>query len=173
MLERRGFRPIGFTELVLKNWRELVNEIDTTIHLGDVILGENGTLGEILATIPGRKILVRGNHDLESNAWYERHGFHYVAQGILHGGVWLSHYPCINLPDGAVLNVHGHLHNNTHRGDAAILPAHCKLLAIENTEYKPVEFNEFVGFSPMRRLLLSTEDGASLDGNQFDLQSGS
>ncbi len=154
-LEIEGHRPVGFTELIKKNWKLMADNRDDVYVLGDVILGQNGTLGAILADLPGRKILVRGNHDHQSNGYYERNGFYYVAQGILTGGVWLSHHPAMNLPSGAILNVHGHLHNSAHHGLPADYPAHCKLLSLEQQDYKPVELNKFVGFSPiMRKLLL-------------------
>jgi calcineurin-like phosphoesterase family protein len=152
MLEEMGHRPAGSTELLLTNWRKLVSDQDFVYHLGDVILGMNSTLKAILDSVPGRKFLVRGNHDYSSNTWFMRNGFDFVAQGILHGGVWLSHAPAVNLPSGAILNVHGHLHDSTHHGTD--FPDHCKLLSLEQVGYKPVLFDDFVGFSPARRLLL-------------------
>lgn len=152
MLSERGHRPDGFTEKICAQWKRLVGPHDLVYHLGDVILGKNGELAGILDGLPGIKFLVRGNHDHESNGWYLRNGFSFVAQGILHGGVWLTHSPQANLPDGAVLNVHGHLHASDHHGTD--FPSHCKLLAIENTDYCPVEFDKFVGFAPMRKLLM-------------------
>lgn len=152
MLIREGHRPPDFNERIKAQWKRLVQPHDLVYHLGDVILGMNGTLGSILSDLPGTKFLVRGNHDHESNGWYLRHGFSFVAQGILHGGVWLTHAPQTQLPDGAVLNVHGHLHNDHVR--AAALPEHCKVLVLEDTDYAPVEFDKFVGFTPMRKILL-------------------
>jgi calcineurin-like phosphoesterase family protein len=152
MLVNKGHRPANFQDQIITNWKKMVRPADMVFHLGDVILGKNGTLGEIMEDLPGTKVLIRGNHDHESNAWYTRHGFLFVAQGILHGGVWLSHIPADVLPSGAVLNVHGHLHNSAHHGTD--FPAHCKLLSIEHTDYKPVGFDEFVGFTPIRRMLI-------------------
>jgi calcineurin-like phosphoesterase family protein len=152
MLVRDGHRPADFQKRVVANWQRLVKPQDTVWHLGDVILGQNGTLKEILDTLPGVKYLVRGNHDHESNAWYLRHGFAFVAQGVLHGGVWLTHAPQATLPDGAVINVHGHLHVKEvgHRHGEAF-PEHCKLLSLEEQNYAPVELAAFVGFSLMVR----------------------
>jgi calcineurin-like phosphoesterase family protein len=157
-LIEKGHRPPNYETLIRNWWRNFVREGDTVFHLGDVILGKNGTLGAILADLPGTKILVRGNHDHESNAWYMRHGFQFVAHGILHGGVWLTHMPAAVLPSGAVLNVHGHTHGDTHHGTGR--PVHCKELALENTNYRPVEFSSFVGFSPLtRKVLEGQSDG--------------
>lgn len=154
MLVTQGHRPADFQARILSNWRRLVASQDFVWHLGDVILGQNGTLGDILNSLPGTKFLVRGNHDHESDGWYMRHGFQFCAQGVLRGGVWLSHAPALSLPSGAILNVHGHLHNNTHHTEHVTRPEHCKLLALEATDYAPVEFDEFVGFSPVLRSLL-------------------
>jgi calcineurin-like phosphoesterase family protein len=154
-LVSRGYRPAGFGERIKQQWKRLVHPDDLVIHLGDVIMGQNGTLGDILYDLPGAKYLVRGNHDHESDGWYMRHGFSFVTQAILYHGVYLTHAPQATLPDGAILNVHGHLHDDEHRGSPNSLPAHCKLLAIEKTDYAPVGFDEFVGFSPLRRLLIA------------------
>jgi calcineurin-like phosphoesterase family protein len=153
---KRGWRPADYEERIRRQWLRLVMPEDTVIHLGDVILGERSALKDILADLPGRKILTPGNHDRESHGWYERAGFTFVAQGILIGGVWLTHAPQATLPDGALINVHGHLHDDEHR--ATNVPAHCKLLAIERTDYAPVELSSFVGFSPMTRKLLNVNE---------------
>jgi calcineurin-like phosphoesterase family protein len=151
MIER-GYRPADYQERIKRHWLRLVMPEDTIIHLGDVIVGRNSELKDILAPLPGFKILCRGNHDRESDGWYRRAGFAYVANGILVGGVWLTHAPQATLPDGAIINVHGHLHDDDHRGTD--FPAHCKLLAIERTDYAPVELSQFVGFTPMARRIL-------------------
>lgn len=148
------WRPEDYEDRIIKNWARLVMEGDVVIHLGDVILGRNGDLKDILEALPGEKFLVRGNHDHESNMWYMRNGFRWAAQGLLYGGVWFTHAPQTNLPDGALLNVHGHLHDQDHRGGTDSLPEHCKLLALEKTDYCPVEFDDFVGFPPVRKMLI-------------------
>lgn len=144
------WRPEDYEAQVIKNWCYLVAEQDMVIHLGDVILGRNSDLKDILESLPGRKVLVRGNHDHESGDWYMRNGFVYACQGILYGGVWFSHAPALTLPTGAKLNVHGHLHDSDHHGTN--IPEHCKLLSLERTGYCPVEFTEFVGFPPSRKV---------------------
>lgn len=157
MLVTQGHRPSGFEELIKLNWRRAVLPQDFVWHLGDVILGRNGTLGDVMNSLPGTKFLVRGNHDHESDGWYARHGFQFCAQGVLRGGVWLSHFPAVNLPSGAVLNVHGHLHADTdaaHHPEWAKRPDHCKLLSMEQRDYELAEWDEFTGFSPILRSLL-------------------
>lgn len=137
----RGHRPSDFNERIIANWQRMVSVCDTVIHLGDVIFDRDRTLGEIMSTLPGwKKILVRGNHDGHSHGWYLRHGFSMVCEGLLMHKVWFTHHPALVLPDGALINVHGHLHKMKHDP----LPAHCKLLALEDTDYRPVELSSFV-----------------------------
>lgn len=152
MLIDAGYRPVDFQDKICRNWANLVMPQDTIIHLGDVIMNRPSELTDILKNLPGRKILVRGNHDRQSDGWYERAGFAFVAQGILIGGVWLTHAPQVTLPDGAIINVHGHLHAGRHRTE--VTAEHCKLFSLENDGYGPVGLDEFVGFSPMRRKIL-------------------
>jgi len=152
MLVAEGYRPADFQEQICRNWARLVLSQDKIIHLGDVIMKRPSELAEIMKNLLGRKILVRGNHDRESDGWYERAGFSFVAQGILIGGVWLTHAPQITLPDGAILNVHGHLHAGTHRTETTA--EHCKLFSLEQDGYSPVGIDEFVGFTPMRKKIL-------------------
>jgi calcineurin-like phosphoesterase family protein len=159
MLVDEGYRPADFQQQIIRNWRKIVMPEDTVFHLGDVILSRPSELAVINASLPGKKILIRGNHDRESDGWYERAGFAFVAQAVLVGGVYLTHAPQVTLPDGAVINVHGHLHAGTHRpGNYA---PHCKLLALEHDGYAPIEMQEFVGFSPMRRKILMPYDEAT------------
>jgi calcineurin-like phosphoesterase family protein len=147
-----GWRPADYEARLMKNWSHLVAEQDKVIHLGDVIIGMNGTLKDLLDCLPGRKYLVRGNHDHESDDWYMSHGFDFACQGLVYGGVYFSHAPSFTLPFGTDLNVHGHLHDMKHRGDN--IPAHCKLLSMEFTDYCPVLFDEFVGRPPSRKVAL-------------------
>lgn len=156
MLIEAGYRPADFQDQICRNWGRVVEPQDTIIHLGDVIMKRPSELYHILSVLHGRKILVRGNHDRESDGWYERAGFSFVAQGILIGGVWLTHAPQATLPDGAIINVHGHLHAGTHRTGPSV--DHCKLLTLEVDGYGPVELDAFVGFTPMRKKILMPYD---------------
>jgi calcineurin-like phosphoesterase family protein len=110
----------------------------------------------MLADIPGRKILIRGNHDEgHSASWWMNNGWDFCCDGMIYRGVWLSHKPSDFLPPGCNLAVHGHLHNIWHgfhpEENESPLP-HRKLLknpwqrlfAIEYTQYQPVEFDEFL-----------------------------
>lgn len=105
-------RPNGFEHIIIENHRRVLRPQDTLINLGDVIFYRHYALKSILDSIPGTKILLRGNHDYKTFGWYMRNGFHYAADLIVVGGVAFSHKPLRVLPDGCTLNIHGHLHRD-------------------------------------------------------------
>lgn len=75
-------RPSNFTELMIKNWNQIVKPDDLVIHLGDVQIGKKSDW--IMPSLPGRKILVRGNHDRQwSNLRWMKAGFDFACDGMM------------------------------------------------------------------------------------------
>ena len=135
---------------------------DLLIHLGDVGIGPYEGFMLMVKAWPGRKVLVRGNHDTHSCQWYMEKGFDFACDGMIYRGVWLTHKPWLGeLPEGTHVNVHGHLHNVwdgflpedpekeqeefvvAAKTGKLLKPWH-RLFAIEYTDYKPVEFDRFI-----------------------------
>lgn len=145
-------RPDNFTEIIIRNWAARVGNDDTVIHLGDVAIGNRRSARDILAELPGKKILVRGNHDRQhSNSWWMDNGFDFSCDGLRFRNCWLTHEPDTSRAPGCDLNIHGHLHNIWHgfrpEGDPHTRKLHNewqRLFAVEYTNYCPIEFNEFV-----------------------------
>ncbi len=135
-------RPEDHTERQFRIWKSIVKAGDLVIHCGDVTWKAK-ELDNDLFLLPGKKILVRGNHDSESHSWYMRNGFDFSCDSFVMKKVLFTHAPANSLPGNALLNVHGHLHGNGHRTHDA-QPWH-RLLALENTKYSPVSFDKFVG----------------------------
>lgn len=102
--------PEGYGEIIVGKCRKLIASQDTLIHLGDVIFYQMTKLKSLMERIPGKKILVKGNHDKKSNGWYERNGFVFVADQIVLGDTLFSHAPMEHFPSGTLLNIHGHCH---------------------------------------------------------------
>jgi calcineurin-like phosphoesterase family protein len=155
MLVRVGMRPADHAEKLLANCRRLVAAQDTLIHLGDVIFYHYPRLPDLLRPIPGRKVLVMGNHDRKSRNWYQRNGFDFVCDALVLGKVYLTHKPVATLPPGCLVNVHGHLHDRV----PPPFP-HCRLVALELNGYMPVELSEVIGPLPESREEVS-DDGSS------------
>jgi calcineurin-like phosphoesterase family protein len=171
-------RPSNFTELVHKNVMNTVKPTDTLIHLGDVGIGKHDAWEWMIQAWPGRKILIRGNHDrAHSCGWWSQHGFHFACDSLVIRNVLLTHEPANaviksdghrpygaleeSLPEGSVVNVHGHLHNiwdgfhspERIQRDKELLGIDFtkrlkhpwqRLFALEYTNYGPVEFNKFL-----------------------------
>ncbi len=155
-------RPDDHSELTDRNVHRLVQPGDLLIHMGDVGCVKESVFMPTVKAWPGRKILVRGNHDGKSCQWYMENGFDFACDGLMYRGVWLTHKPWRGvLPEGTQINVHGHLHNVWHgfgkddpeaRKMEFFLPfEHGKLefswqrlLSHEYTNYMPVEFDKFV-----------------------------
>lgn len=139
-------RPENFTEMLIKRWQEVVQPEDLVIHLGDVAIGNRRRVKDILAELPGRKILVLGNHDrMHGCDWWMDQGFAFACQALKYRNCWLTHEPSSSLADGCELNIHGHLHNFTHEvhPDYKAKPFQ-RLFAVEYTNYRPVNFDKFV-----------------------------
>ncbi len=140
-------RPEDHTSLQFLNIRRTVGPDDIVFHLGDVTWRPR-TLKADMDQLPGRWILVRGNHDSESLPWYMRNGFLFACDSFVFRKVLFTHTPANELPGNALLNVHGHLHGNMHREYEGRQEWH-RLLALEgenyNTNYRPVPFDKFVG----------------------------
>jgi calcineurin-like phosphoesterase family protein len=139
-------RPQNHTQLIIENWATAVKEDDITIHLGDVIFKQSSQIKNILDSIAGRKILVRGNHDNESLPWYMSHGFDFACDQFVYNNIIFTHAPISVLPVGIETNIHGHLHNAPfikEKWDLKSRPFN-KLFAIELEDYKPVLLDTFV-----------------------------
>lgn len=154
-------RPENFTELILKRWNERVRPQDTVIHLGDVAIGPRKHIAEQIRLLNGKKILVRGNHDLHSSVgWWADNGFDFACDGMVFKGCLLTHHPALSLPHSCKINIHGHLHNIWHgfhpnasvEGDdekemreyKRLKNPWQRLFAIEYTSYYPIRFDDFV-----------------------------
>lgn len=147
MLVNTGTRPADYNEQIIANWNKRVGLEDIVVHLGDVIFGEKKErLAEIMSKLNGTKILVRGNHDLKSDEWYESMGFKYVCDAMISDGIMFTHIPQ-PIPEGITLNIHGHLHGNSgHRVEevAHILTPNHKLIALELNGYKPERLKDLI-----------------------------
>lgn len=97
---------------IIDGWCSVVTPQDKIYVLGDVAMGQKKMIQGLLHDLPGKKRLVRGNHDLNPDSWYHDAGFK-VIYGVRHiQNVWLTHIP-INpqcLEGRSIGNIHGHLH---------------------------------------------------------------
>lgn len=109
--------------IMLSNWIDRVGEDDQVLHLGDFALGGPGNQkrwAKLMGRLPGKKFLIKGNHDPNTDEVFDLAGFTLIKPFIWkevafthepltaycdHEG-WWSH------PDKWRINVHGHTHGN-------------------------------------------------------------
>jgi calcineurin-like phosphoesterase family protein len=108
---------------MIRRWNSVVNQDDIGIFVGDIsasLKGRTSELRDVIGSLNGRKILIRGNHDHQSDDWYVESGFLKVVEFAKFGEVALSHYPIPSLERRGVRGedlfgdfshiVHGHVH---------------------------------------------------------------
>lgn len=131
-------RPKNFSALICKNWKQMVKPKDTIIHLGDCSWDDKGM--EKLLKLPGKKILIRGNHDHKTFQEYMDMGWDFAAESLElkfdRLTILFTHAPRWN--HQASINIHGHFHD-LHREDFSrlYLP-----LSLESMGYKPIALDE-------------------------------
>lgn len=89
------------------DWEDLVTKRDDVYILGDVAFTEE-TLDEV-GSLPGRKFLVRGNHDELDTQTYLKY-FTEVYGLKKYKEFWLSHAPIHPNELRGKINLHGHVH---------------------------------------------------------------
>lgn len=153
--ENRPFENVQeMNENIIANWNRVVTDEDEVYVLGDfgalVCSDEvHGGAGleapgrNVLAALNGRKYLVKGNHDTESNEYYRNAGFAEVYdKPVILENFWiLSHEPlyvCENMP---YANIFGHVHNSPLYKDYS-RQHYC--VSVERIGYMPVSFQEII-----------------------------
>ena len=143
-------RPLAFEQKTLNNISKVVQQKDILIHLGDFCIGQDEYWhNEFMKYCPGKRWLVRGNHDRKSMSWYFRHGWNFVGDvvclDVFGKHIVLSHKPIDDTLSTSTdwINVHGHLHNTLHHPECHAINHH-KLLIIEH-HYTPILLKNFVG----------------------------
>ena len=117
-------------EDMIENWNSSVEDGDKVYHLGDVAIPRVGL--KTLSRLSGRKVLIRGNHDIFKLSDYAKYFKDIRAYHVLNGWI-LSHVPIHPGSLGRWTgNIHGHLHSNT------IDDPRYRSVCVEQTNYCPV-----------------------------------
>ena len=88
-LQAHTRRPPDVDARIIKACKRLIGLDDLVIHVGDVAFNFYDVKAW-LADMPGRWILVRGNHDARSLSWYMSHGFAFACEALELGGVYFG-----------------------------------------------------------------------------------
>ena len=121
--DNRPFETIeNMQETIANNWNRKVTNGDTVYILGDVSMrGKKEDLISLVATLKGRKVLVKGNHDDVSDYRYQQLYYEIVDYKEIHDAVdgqnydlVLCHYPIFSwkkMGRGTIL-LYGHTHDS-------------------------------------------------------------
>jgi calcineurin-like phosphoesterase family protein len=133
----RDFESIEeMDEFMVDNWNRVVRSVDRVYHLGDVAIKRDGL--KILSRLNGKKVLIKGNHDIFKIKDYLPYFYDIRAYKVMvDEGIICSHIPIH--PDSLSrwkLNLHGHLHANT------IDDPRYRSVCVEQTNYTPISLDE-------------------------------
>lgn len=127
-------------EAMVERWNEIVKPNDRIYHLGDVVIPRRGL--KKLENLNGRKILIKGNHDIFKLSDYTQYfddirGSHYLD------GLILTHIPVhpVNLMRYRG-NIHGHLHYRSVLREDETIDDRYQCVCVEHTDYAPIDFEE-------------------------------
>ena len=138
----RPFREVAqMDDALFHRWADTVDGQEagaTVVCVGDVAMKKGMTQANFarIAAMPGRKILVPGNHDFSGTGELRAKGFDEVCAILYAEGnpkLIFTHVPirADHLPEGWV-NVHGHAHN-----DPPTDTPHINI-SVEQLDYRPV-----------------------------------
>lgn len=126
-------------EAMVARWNERVKPGDRIYHLGDVVIRRRDLV--ILKRLSGRKVLLRGNHDIFKLADYVPYFDDIRAYKTYpEHGIVCSHVPVHpqQLENRFKVNVHGHLHTNV------IPDPRYVNICVEHTGYAPISLEELL-----------------------------
>ena len=146
-------------EALIERWNSVVGEFDRVYILGDLSMNRKAitTVGRC----HGKKVLVKGNHDMFKLKDYTPY-FEDIRAYVVKPKhqIVMSHMPIHPQCMGSryKLNVHGHLHEETIRIDGhtqkddptyedlceTIADRRYKCVSMEQTDYRPVNLEEII-----------------------------
>jgi len=125
---------------IINKWNSLVADDDMVYHLGDVGFGSMGELTGIIQSLKGKKILVKGNHDIKrgSNSWKEV-GFTEVHKKKFQIDNIILTHEAVEVPEGCI-NIFGHIHDKPVNPEFDDNRHFC--VSLERTDYYPIELTK-------------------------------
>ena len=137
-------RPDNYEDLIIEHHCEVIGPDDILVVTGDwAFYVDRGFLRRYMDRIPCRsKILVKGNHDKQTDKFYYDCGFDFVCDSFSKYKIIITHRPLPVIPPDFEYNLHGHLHRGLQR-DPKLSHANL-LLSLEVCNYYPVNLADVV-----------------------------
>lgn len=148
-LAHRPFRDVSeMHEALKKNWKRVVKKNDMVYILGDLGLYHADEISQFIRDLPGRKILITGNHDMKNLKNRNlREAFVQITPyaEIKDNGrtVVLFHYP-IEEWDGfyrGFYHLYGHVHDND--GELAKIDRRYNV-SCDKTDFTPMTLDQLI-----------------------------
>jgi len=117
-------------DALIKNWNSVVSPQDKVYHLGDVTLSTKKL--HILDSLNGKKILIKGNHDIFPLKNYVPY-FKDIRATHEISGLILSHIP---VHDSEKYRFKGNVHGHTHEKNLA--DNWYYNISVEQIDYRPI-----------------------------------
>jgi calcineurin-like phosphoesterase family protein len=142
----RDFKSVEeMDECMVYNWNSTVKPNDTVYHLGDVVINRKSL--QILNRLIGRKVLIRGNHDIFKLKDYAEYFEDVRGYKVMPShGIICSHIPIHpSALERWKYNFHGHLHSNhvlKQQDGVLIRDEKYVNLSVEQINYTPISFDE-------------------------------
>lgn len=142
---RYSERPYPNVDLMNKcligNYLNVVQPDDIVIWGGDISFGHVDEINQILKELPGYKIHIVGNHDMDrrgkltSYTFDERHSCLVldIVDDDMEYQMLITHYPLDIVPEGCI-NIHGHIHQH-------LLQPYNINVCVEHTNYTPMHID--------------------------------
>lgn len=132
-------------ETMVYRWNARVKRKDRVYHLGDVAIPRRGL--RVLERLNGRKVLVRGNHDIYKLQDYAQY-FDDIRGCFYHHEFMMSHIPLHSelFQQRFKGNIHGHLHSGcvkTADGEEDGRYFNC---CVERHNFAPVHWEEAMAY---------------------------
>ena len=129
------------SEWMIAEYNKMVDPGDRVYILGDVAMNRKA-LDRSVPRLLGRKVLVKGNHDIDKLSYYSQY-FDDVRAYVVKKGFILSHIPIHPESMGRwVVNIHGHLHYRRvllpYPGSKEVPDERYVCVSVEHTDYRPV-----------------------------------
>lgn len=142
-LENRPFKNSKEqTDSIVEKWNSVVNEDDIVYVVGDFLhIGCDSYHMEQAKKLNGKKYLIRGNHDTETDEFYiSECGFAKVYDHpIIVDDFWIfSHEPMYINKYFPYANIFGHVHDNP---SYATFSSRHYCICVERTGYTPITFD--------------------------------
>lgn len=136
----------NYTERIEKNWRHLITDDDTVVINGDVswALSLDGAVRDFafIESLPGRKIILKGNHDYWWTTMAKMKKFLFDNN---FSSITLLHNNCVEVQSFAVCGTRGWVYDGSGEFDHKVIARECARLetsikAAIDTGLQPVVF---------------------------------